>query len=115
VPHLDLWDAQRALTEINALQKQPLKAIDSATNALASLGYVNEGGTLPRTSGILIAIKQWGLMEDCLIKFWMLLSHVYRLVALDLETQAEEYAKISYRICVGEGETFKETHSKLAE
>ena len=54
-------------------------------------------------------------MEDGLIKCWMLLSDAYHLVAPDLERQAEEYAKISYRICVSEDETFEETYSKLAK
>ncbi len=44
----------------------------------------------------------------------MLLSSAYYLVAPDLETQAEEDARISYRICVGEDETFGETYGKLS-
>ena len=51
---------------------------------------------------------------DYRIKCWMLLSNAYYLVAPDLETQAEEYARISYKICVCEDETFDETWEAFA-
>lgn len=44
----------------------------------------------------------------------MLLSSAYHSVAPDLEIQAEEYARISYKICLGEDETFDETYGKLS-
>ena len=115
VPRLGLWDPQLALAKMYTLQKQPVKAIESAMRVLESLGYIIEGGNLPRTSGTPMMVKQWGLMVDHLIECWMLLSGAYHVVAPDLETQAEEYAKISYKICVGEDETFDETYGKLAK
>ena len=115
VPRLCLWDPQLALTQMYTQQGQPVKAIDSALRVLASLGYVIEGGNLPRTSGTPMIVKQWGLMEDRLTECWMLLSRGYHLVAPDLEAQAEQYARISYKICVGEDETFDETYGKLAK
>jgi hypothetical protein len=42
----------------------------------------------------------------------MLLSGTYYWVAPDLEMQAEQYARISYKICVGEEETFDEKFAK---
>jgi hypothetical protein len=115
VPHLPIWDPQLALAKMYTQQNQPVKAIDSALRVLASLGYVIDGGNLPRASGTPMVVKQWGLMIDRLIECWMLLSGAYHLVAPDLETQAEEYARISYKICVGEDETFDETYGKLAK
>ncbi|RYP42447.1 hypothetical protein DL768_010328 [Monosporascus sp. mg162] len=115
VPRLSIWEPQLALAKMYTQQKQPVKAIDSALRALASLGYVIDGGNLPRTTGTPMVVKQWGLMMDYLIDCWMLLSSAYRLVAPDLEAQAEEYARISYRICVGEDETFDETYGKLSD
>lgn len=113
VPRLSMWDPLLALAKLYT-QQRPAKAIDSALGVLASLGYVIEGGNLPRTSHMPIVVKQWGLMEDRLIECWMLLSGAYHLVAPDLESQAKEYARISYRICVGEDETFEETYGKLS-
>jgi hypothetical protein len=110
VPRESLWDLHLALTRRYARKNQPAKAIDSALSVLASLGYVIEGGSLPRTSGTPMVVKQWGLMEDCLIECWLHLSSAYHLVAPDLEPQAMQYARISYRICIGEDETFDETY-----
>ncbi|CZR52531.1 related to TPR domain protein [Phialocephala subalpina] len=115
VPHLSIWDLQLALTQMYMQQKQPVKVIDSALRVLASLGYVIDGGNLPRASGTPMVVKQWGLMMDRLIERWVLLSGAYRLVAPDLEAQAEEYARISYRICIGEDEAFDETYGKLSD
>lgn len=114
VARLSIWDPQLALAKMYMQQKQPVKAIDSALRVLASLGYVIDGGNLPRASGAPMVVKQWGLMEDHLIGCWMLLSLAYHLVAPDLEAQAQEYARITYKICIGEDESFDETYGKLA-
>jgi hypothetical protein len=114
VPRLSMWDPQLALAKMYTHQRQPVKAIDSALGVLTSLGYVVDGGKLPRTSRTPMVVKQWGLMLDRLIECWMLLADAYHLLAPDLETQAEEYARISYKICVGEDETFDETYGKLS-
>ena len=113
VPRLSIWDRHLALAKMYMQHMQPVKAIDSALRVLSSLGYVIDGGDLPRTSLTPMVVKQWGLMQDRLIECWMLLSSAYHLVAPDLETQAEDYARISYKICVGEDETFDETYGKL--
>ena len=115
VPRLSIWDPLLALAKMYTQKKQPVKAIDSTLRVLASLGYVIDGGNLPRTSGTPMVVKQWGLMKECLIECWMLLSGAYHLVAPDLEAQAEEYARISYKVCVGEDETFDETYGKLSD
>ena len=115
VPRLSIWDILLALAKMHTQQRQPVKAIDSALRVLASLGYVIDGGNLPRTLGTPMVVKQWGLMNKCLIECWMLLSSAYHLVAPDLKAQAEEYARISYKICVGEDETFDETYGKLSD
>ncbi|KAH0563178.1 hypothetical protein GP486_002254 [Trichoglossum hirsutum] len=109
VPRLCLWAPQLVLTELYVRRKQPAKVIDSALAVLAALGYVIEGGSLPRTVGTPMVIKQWGLLEDSLVECWLHLCKAYRLVAPDLEKQAEQYARITYKIVVGEDETFDET------
>lgn len=37
------------------------------------------------------------------------------MLRLDIEAQAEKYARIAYRICAGEDETFDETYSEDSE
>lgn len=54
-------------------------------------------------------------MDDDVVGCWMLLAGAYHLMAPMLEPQAEVYAKISYRVCVGEDETFDQTYGKLSD
>jgi hypothetical protein len=115
VPRLGMWDPQLTLAKMYTQQGQPVKAIDSALGVLTSLGYVVDGGKLPRDSRTPLMVKQWGLILDRLIECWMLLASAYHLLAPDLEAQAEEYARISYKICTGEDETFDETYGKLSD
>lgn len=111
MPRLCLWDPALALSCIYEAQKKPLKAIEWGLKALEALGYVIEGGSMSRTSSDApLVVKKWGLMEDELVGGWIALSRAYRLVAPDLEAAARAYAKICYKICVGEDETFEETY-----
>ncbi|KAJ6019633.1 hypothetical protein N7522_001700 [Penicillium canescens] len=41
-------------------------------------------------------------------------SGSYQTLAPGLEAQAEQYARISYRNCVGEEQSFDETYGKLS-
>lgn len=111
VPRLCFWDPALALSCMYESHKQPLKAIEWGMKSLTALGYVVEGGSIPRSSDAPLVIKKWGLMEDEVVGGWIILSRAYRLVAPELEAAAREYAKICYRICVGEEETFEETYA----
>lgn len=115
IPRLGIWDGYLSLAMMFRGQNQPLKAIEFSWKALESLGYVIEGGKPPFISSTTLVVKQWGLMVDGLVGCWMCLSGAYREVLCDLEAKAEEYAKITYRVCVGEDETFDETYGKLSE
>jgi len=113
VPRLSVWDTQLALAKMYLGHQQPAKAIDFGLRALESLGYIIDGGRLPRTPGTPLIVKRWGLMQDTLIECWLLLSMAYSLVAPDLEGSATEHARISYKICIGEDDSFDETYGKI--
>ena len=113
VPRLHVWDLHLRLAQMYMRRKEPAKAINSALKSLLSLGYVIEGGDLPHKIGTPMVIKQWGLFMNHTIECWVVLCGAYQLVAPDLATHALRYAKLAYRICVGEDETFEETHEKL--
>lgn len=115
VPRLSLWSPYLTLAMVYATHHQPQKAIEFALKTLESLGYVVEGGHLPHALGTPLLVKKWGLMTDGLVGCWMSLSSAYRQIAPDLVAQAEGYARITYRICVGEDETFDETYTQLSE
>ncbi|KAK2765676.1 hypothetical protein FQN54_008532 [Arachnomyces sp. PD_36] len=111
VPRLGMWDPYLALSRMYAAYNQPQKAIDFTLKTLESLGYIIKGGNLPHTSGMPLLVEKWGLITDSLVGCWMGLSNAYREVAPGLADQAEKYARITYRVCVGEDETFDETYS----
>ncbi|KAH8433206.1 TPR domain protein [Aspergillus melleus] len=112
VPRLRLWDLYLDCLAVYLAQKQPFKIIDGFLQALKSLGFVIEGGALPRATKAPLVVKKWGLLMEKVIDCWMMLALSYRAFAPDLQAQAEGYARISYRIFVGEDETFDETYLK---
>lgn len=112
LPRLCLWEPALGLANIYAAERKPRKAIEWVLKAFAALGYVIEGGSVPRTSSAPLVVKKWGVMERDLVGGWVTLFRAYRLVAPDLAPAARAYAKIFYKICVGEDETFEETFAK---
>ncbi|PLB52765.1 TPR domain protein [Aspergillus steynii IBT 23096] len=115
IPRLGIWKAYLSLAMVHATSNQPRKAVEFALRTLESLGYVIEGGQLPPASGATLSVRKWGLVMDDLVGCWMILCSVYRDVAPELVDRAEEYAKITYRMCVGEDETFGDTYSRCSE
>ncbi|KAL5336632.1 hypothetical protein BJX70DRAFT_409815 [Aspergillus crustosus] len=115
IPRLGVWKAYLSLAAVHSSRNQPVKSIECALKTLESLGYVIEGGRHPYSPSSPLCVKKWGLMMDSLVGCWMALCGAYGEVAPDYVDRAEEYAKTTYRICVGEDETFGETYSRFAE
>lgn len=115
VPRLGIWKAYLSLAAVNATSGQQQNAIDFAFKTLESLGYAIEGGQLPHTPGVTLLVKRWGLMMDGLVGCWMILCRMYCDTAPELADQAEEYARTTYKICVGEDDTFGETYSRFSD
>lgn len=113
VPRLTLWDPLFAVAEVYMHYGEPIKAINSALGALGALGYIIDGGRMPRASASPLVVRNWGLLNDALIRCRVFLAVAYGLVAPDLATQAREYAKLCYRMCTGEDESFDETYSQF--
>ncbi|KAJ5682575.1 hypothetical protein N7462_005740 [Penicillium macrosclerotiorum] len=103
VPYLALWSGYLSLAAISLTSHQFEKAIKFGLKCLESLGYVIEGASRTDTQ---VKVIKWGLMTDGVVGCWMILSRAFCEFAPSLKVYAEEYAKISYRICVGEDETF---------
>ena len=113
VPRLALWDPYLLLTRIYSSKNQQDKVIETAWKILMSLGFTIKRQNPPSLTSP-FEVEQWGLMEDCLIQTWVHLWTAYAQVAPDLGKKAEEYAKITYRICIGEDDTFDDKYGKLA-
>lgn len=82
--------------------------------SLESLGFVIKGGDIPRVEDAPLVVQRWGLMTDGVVGCWMILCCAYHELVPILASQAEGYARVSYRICVGEDETFDSTYSRLS-
>ncbi|OGM44076.1 hypothetical protein ABOM_007297 [Aspergillus bombycis] len=110
VPRLGIWDVQCVLAKKYLRQDQPVKAIEAVFEALESLGYVIQGAQAPWSPDAPLVIEQWGFMVDQLIEIWLVLAEAFHTVSPELEAKAEWYARITYKICVGEDETFEDTY-----
>lgn len=111
VPRLYLYAPYISLASIHASFQNSAKAIQFGLLTLESLGFVIEGGNVPRVSDTPLSVQKWGLMTEEVVRCWMVLCRAYQELTPELASQAERYAKISYRICVGEDETFEQTYS----
>lgn len=115
VPRLTLWDHYLALTRVYASIEDPARTITTAWKVLTALGFVVKRDTSLISSPF--QVEQWGLMIDPLIETWVILWAAYeRLLPHrpELCEKAEEYARITYKICLGEDETFEEKVGKEA-
>lgn len=113
VPRLALWHSYLLFTRIYCSKNQQNKMIETAWKVLKSFGFkIKRQNPLFLQSSF--EVEQWGLMKDCLIQIWVHLWTAYAQVAPGLCKKAEEYAKITYKICIGENDTFDETYGKLA-
>lgn len=112
-PRLTVWDPYLLLTRFYNAQKNPLKTIETAYKVLESLGYMIKRQD-PASLTSTFEVQTWGLMQDRVIETWV---HIwiagYAVGASAMGKQAKEYAKIAYRIVVGEDKTFGESYGKL--
>ncbi|KAL4965469.1 TPR domain protein [Aspergillus stella-maris] len=116
VPRLKACGAYFALSRFHLTQCKPKDAVAAALKGFESMGYIIERGQVPTNGGpqAILTIKKWGLMEAHLIGSWMALALAYRGLGSNLAAAAEHYARITYRICIGEDETFDDTYSKFS-
>ena len=115
VPRLALWNPYLVLTRMYAAKNNREKVIHNALKCLTSLGFVIKGGSpVNATSSayIPLEVEKWGLIVDHLVEVWIHLQIAYTSVAPKLCGQAAEYAKITYRICVGEDTTYIENYGQ---
>ncbi|KAL2810626.1 hypothetical protein BJX63DRAFT_444568 [Aspergillus granulosus] len=115
VPRLGIWKAYLRLAEAHVSRGVLEKTVEFALKTLESLGYVLEGGGIPHTPDAPLHVMKWGLMMDELVRCWMILCRAYCDLAPELASQAEDYARITYRMCVGEDETFEDTYSRFSK
>lgn len=113
VPRIPLGDPYLLLTRCYSARKNHLKTIATAYKVLESLGFVFKREE-PTSSESAFEIQTWGLMQDLLIETFMHLwiAH-YANGAPAIGRRSKEYARIAYKIVVGEDKTFGERYGNL--
>ena len=112
VPRLLLWDPQLLLTRIYLKQPDLAKGLESAGKTLSILGFVVTG--LDRTPAALVVTK-WGHIVDHLVEVFLHAQSAFELLnSWDKSKQAEQYARIAYRVVVGEDASFDRTYPRTS-
>ncbi|KAL8936569.1 MAG: hypothetical protein Q9211_004123 [Gyalolechia sp. 1 TL-2023] len=108
VPRLLLWDPQLALARIYVGQNKTGKAMESAAKVLISLGFVVVGADPSHTRFVIV---RWGLVMDYLVETFLHMRNAFTALGLREDSErAEEYARTTYRIIVGEDTSFDATY-----
>ncbi|KAF2845050.1 hypothetical protein T440DRAFT_545688 [Plenodomus tracheiphilus IPT5] len=107
VPRLMLWDPQILLVRFYS-STEAGKCMEWISKVLSTLGFVFVGADLSNTP---FAIDIWGLVIDHLVEVFVHAMTVFISSRLFNDSKkAEEYAKMAYKIVVGEDCSFKSVH-----
>lgn len=109
VPRIALWSKYLLLARVYAAQQDPMKCLTMALKTLESLSFVIEGANILDSSARPLLVLHWVIMTDGVIEAWVHLWNVYAAFKPQLAEKAGAYARIAYRICIGEDVTFDET------
>lgn len=108
VPRLDLYDPLLGLAQAYIKQGKPNQAVEWTAKTFVSLGYVLGGAD---SSSVAFIIVKWGIIVDVLVLALLQLRETFKTLGLvDKSKQAEDYARLMYKIVVGEDSTFDATH-----
>ncbi|KAL2066321.1 hypothetical protein VTL71DRAFT_2392 [Oculimacula yallundae] len=113
VPRTGLWDPYLALTRMYAVLGRSQNVIWSTLKILEMLGFSIHGASFPCRNGEskIIVVEKWGLVVDYLVECWMVLWTAYAVLGdVERADMARNFAVVSYRIVVGEDQTFEETY-----
>ncbi|ESZ98258.1 hypothetical protein SBOR_1354 [Sclerotinia borealis F-4128] len=114
VPRLALRYPYLQLAGVYAKRKMAEKVVSMTLKALKCLGFVIKDAYLPAISGKPFVIEKWGLMMDGVMEAWIYLCDAYAALAPQFLQQAEDCAKLAYKMCIGEDHTFKKTYDAKA-
>ena len=115
VPRLALWGRYLNFSRFFASIHWPERVITTIWKALAAFGYVIKQDASSVFSPF--QVEQWGMMDDSVVEAWVHLWTAYEILVPrcpGLCEKAEDYARITYKICVGEDKTFEERVGSMA-
>ncbi|PVH88064.1 hypothetical protein DL98DRAFT_225906 [Cadophora sp. DSE1049] len=106
-----MWDPYLALTRMYVVLGRPQKVIWSSLKILEMLGFVIHGTAFHTSGSTMFVVEKWGLVVDYLVECWMDLWTAYAVLGdLERAETMRKFAIVSYRIVVGEDQTFEETY-----
>jgi hypothetical protein len=110
VPRLLLWDPQLLLTRIYMQKPDLTKGLESVGKTLRLLSFIVVG--LDRTHAALV-VTTWGHMVDHVIEVFLHARSAFEQLGLwEKSKQAEYYARVVYRVLIGEDASFEQTHPR---
>ncbi|KAJ8069889.1 hypothetical protein OCU04_000300 [Sclerotinia nivalis] len=110
VPRLALREPYFKLGGIYSKQGMVDKAVSMALKALSSIGFVIKNANLPALPGKPFEVEKLGMTMPGVIEAWVYLCDAYSALAPQHFQQARDCAKLAYRICIGEDDTFKQMY-----
>lgn len=104
VPRLLVWVSQLALAQAYSALNQTRKCIVAAGKVLTLLGFLITGTDSPQTP---FSITRWGMLQDYLVETFVLLRNMFLMTkSVPNSKKADEYARIVYKMVVGEDASF---------
>jgi hypothetical protein len=108
VPRLLLWDAQLMLVRIYISRNNVVKSLEWISKVLSTLGFAVVG---VNPSGTSFEIKRWGMVIDHLAEIFLHARTAFDAAGSPGDSRrAEEYARVAYKIVVGENSSFQSVH-----
>jgi hypothetical protein len=110
VPRLLLWDPQLLLTRVYMARGDAKKALESVQQVFVHLGFVVAGTESVAAD---FEIVKWGLVVGHLVEAFLHARDAYRgMGAWGNAKRAEGYARIAYKVVVGEDSSFESTYAQ---
>jgi hypothetical protein len=117
VPRTGMWDPYLALTRMYNILGRVEKVVWASLKTMEMLGFNITGAQvhLKSSDSHVIVIEKWGLVVDYLVECWLMIWTAYASLGdFERADMARAFASVSYRIVVGEDETFEETYGAKA-
>lgn len=112
-PRESLCGLQLMVARVHKNRGEAAKVVGAALGVLGLLGFEVKGAQVPRGKEEFEVVR-WGSMAHGVVETWVQLWVAYATVAPELCADAESCARICYKICVGEDETFDDSYGKKA-
>jgi hypothetical protein len=110
VPRLSLWEPQLMLARIFVAHNNMNKCLEAIGKVLTTLGFIVVGAD---SSSASFRVVKWGVVMDHLVEAFLHARTAFEAIgAWEDSRRAEEYAKVTYSIAVGESASFESTHGR---